>query len=272
MSVISQSRPIVCAAGELAVLGALVDAPAIVGMEEPFKGLDRSEVAAALAESTNSLIERGFVQPEADDTLTLDSTVAAMMDIATAPARSYFCGLAAPHAKLERHVFHVRDSFAVELTPGARGSLAWRSRYTLLALDAVHGLSQRVSNIWRLSDQFQAPGERLQTTERALRTATAAASTSVAAAADVLVNAGATRHAANVLSETLASPLQNGVLVAFALDGSHRPASGLGFLEGHNGLWRLRAHREIGATRVDVVPCGALELKHELRWFLSRTL
>jgi hypothetical protein len=272
MTVISHSTPIVCAVGELAVLGALVDAPAIVGMEEPFEGLDGEQVAAALAESRASLIERGFIRREIDSTLTLDSTVGAVMEVLSAPTRSYLCGLARAHEKFERHVFHLRDNFAIELTPGARGSRAWRSRYTLLALDAVQGLSQRVSHVWQLTDQSAAPGERVYVSEEVLRAATGAASTSPADALGVLVNAGVPIRAASVLVETLAVPVRNGLLVAFALDGSQRPARGLGFLEGHNGLWRLRAHRESGDALVEVMPCGALEFKHELRWFLSRTM
>jgi hypothetical protein len=269
MTVISQSTPIVCAAGELAVLGALVDAPALVGMEEPFADLDASQVHAALTESTNSLIERGFVQPEADDTLTLDSTIAAMMTVVSSPTRSYFCGLATPRAGLQRHFLHLRDRFAVELSLSARGDSAWRTRYALLPLDADHGLSQRVFHLWHLENQSAAPGERIQVIEPVLHAASAAARGTASAATALLVDGGTPERAARVLAETLATPLRNGMLVAFALDGSQRHARGVGFLEGRNGLWRLRTDRQPDGMRVDVVPCSAVELRQEVRRFIS---
>jgi hypothetical protein len=154
----------------------------------------------------------------------------------------------------------------------ARGSAAWRSRYNLLPHDAVHGLSQRVAYIWRLGSQPAARGERLQLGERVLHMATAVALGSEQEARTLLVRAGASVKAASALAETLGSPVSNGMLIAFALDGSQRRATGLGFLEGRNGLWRLRAHTDPGDTRVDVVPCGAPDLKHDLRWFFSQTL
>jgi hypothetical protein len=269
MTVISQSRPIVCAAGELAVLGALVDAPALVGMEEPFADLDAAQVQAALTESTNSLIERGFVQPEADNTLTLDSTIAALMTVLTSPSRSYFCGLATPRAGLQRHFLHVRDRFAVELTASARGDSAWRTRYALLPLDADHGLSQRVFHHWQLSEQLAAPGQGVQLDEAVLSAASTAARGSASAATTILVDGGIPDLTASVLAETLALPLRNGMLVAFTLDGSQRHARGVGFLEGRNGLWRLRTHRRPGNTRVDVAPCDAVEMRQEVRRFIS---
>src|SRR5262249_20935983 len=144
--------------------------------------LDAAQVQSAIAESTRSLVERGFVQPEPDNTLTLDSTIAAMMTVLARLSRSYFCGLATPHDTLARHLVHVRGDFAVELSAGMRGSVAWRSRYTLLPVDGVEGLSARVSHLWSLSDQSAAPGAPIQVEEQVLREATRAARGSASSA------------------------------------------------------------------------------------------
>jgi len=62
---------------------------------------------------------------------------------------------------------------------------------------------------------------------------------------------------------------RNGSLVVMRQRGTWQ-AGGLGFLEGENGLWRLRSFRSNAQDWVECLPCSAPELWHGVEALLER--
>ncbi len=229
-----------CTRSELVALVGLLGGKAVIGIDDPLRGLSSSAVDAAFLSAREGLERRRFLRLAADGFLEISPDVARLAAVVAKPTRSYYADLTKGSAldSIEhgtRRVFHVRDGVAVELSDGL-------SEATVCALAAGRSaIADAVVGFWEVRDQAAAGSERARLSQAALHEAARiGADQGRAAAFEKLRSAGVPPVAADTLAGSLAAARANAALIAFSMDAPPNQTRTIGMLDGGRGLWRLR--------------------------------
>ncbi len=255
---------ITCSRVELVALVGLLDGKAVIGIDDPLRGLSRTDTDKALVKAREGLERRQYLRMAPDGFIELDRGAANIIKVVAQPERSYYAyvihGAAAlsPIESGTRRVFHVRGNLAAEVTDAAEA-------VTVNPLAGRVAIATEVVDFWRITNQRPAGVERATLAQKALHDATRLAHEQGAQATlTALREAGLPPGAAAALTETLVNQVANGALIAFSI-ANQRPTATIGFLEGHHGLWRMR----ISADQVTLEPTTAPALARLVRDFLK---
>ncbi|HET6318017.1 MAG TPA: hypothetical protein VFG86_16300, partial [Chloroflexota bacterium] len=229
---------ITCSGVELVALVGLLDGKAVIGIEDPLRGLSRTETDKALVKAREALERRQYLRMASDGFIELDKRVAELVQVVAKPDRSYYAYVirgAEPLSPIEsgtRRVFHARGNLGAEVIDAAEA--------TVRRLRGRDAIASTVVEFWHITNQPPAGAERATLSQQALHDATRLAlEQGSEATLTALRDAGLLPRAAATLADTLVSPIANGALIAFSLSNQRQTAT-IGFLEGQNGLWRMR--------------------------------
>jgi uncharacterized NAD-dependent epimerase/dehydratase family protein len=137
---------------------------------------------------------------------------------------------------------------------------------TVNPLKGRDAIATEVGAFWGIRNQQSAGAERATLSQKSLHEATRIAQTQGhGACLTALREAGLLPRAAATLADTLVSPVANGALIAFSLSNQRETAT-IGFLEGQNGLWRMRTTPD----QVTLEPTTAPALARLVRDFLKK--
>lgn len=256
---------ITCSPQELVFLAGLLGADTLVGVEDPFWGWLAEEVEEAWEKAKVELADRRFIELQPDDQVVMDVTVAALVGACAFPKASFLLTVGASQ-EATTHVLYLAEGIAVEQAQEGE-------QYRLTALDGADAILQRIETLLGLHDQVApgVPGQALRD-ESLAQARDKATQGDLEAARAVLEQAGLPAETAAVLTEDLAHSIRDGALVAIAPQEQSWEVAGLGFLEGKNGLWRLRTFTREETNWVEVIPTSAEEAREAIRRMMNRVL
>jgi len=258
---------ITCSSVEATFLASLLGARMLLGIEDPFRGWLTEEIEEAWSRARAGLAERRFIEIQADGGVVMDPAVAALVGVWAFPQASFMLNFTSGDGPTERRYFHLTQTLGVEQVLTAEAAVQ------LTALEGAPAIYRRVLQIFRLGDQAAAPGNPAMLTEALLIQARARAIESGSGAAQKVLQQGHLPEAtARSLARTLADPIANGALVCLARRTTTWEVSGLGLLEGRNGLWRLRSFARDEEPWIEAIPCTAVQFGEEIRRVMNRVL
>lgn len=244
----------------------------LLHLEAPFKRLyvslfqDQSSeyIQDALEKAKSSLLDRGLVVEQAEATLALDATCAALvgaLGYANVTMRLDIFGEREPAP--QAYQYFNAEGLIVEQSPADNGEV------TLTALRDLDVLRERLNEKLGLQDQetpreggFQCAEEEFADIPYIL------AGDGQPTAITELVQLGADQHFASDLVRAMKSPLQQVTLQIARID--HDQSEGvyitkkLTLLEGIYGLWAFVYHLEKESPDIEIIPCDALQAKQHL--------
>ncbi len=262
-----QVPTITCSAVEATFLASLLGADMLLGIPDPFHGWLTEEIEEAWDKARTALAERRFIVIEGEGGIVMDTAVAALAGTWAFPEASFIVTFTSGDSTPDVRYFHLTRYLAVEQIPTTEPAVQ------LIALEDATAVYQRVIRIFGLEHQIAAPGRSAVLPEATLTQARVQAGASgIEAAQSVLQRAGVGEATAISLAHTLADPVANGALVALVRRTTTWEVAGIGLLEGHNGLWRLRSSTRENETWVEAIPCPAAQAREEIRRVMNRML
>jgi len=265
----NQIPVITCSAQEMAFLAGSLGADTLLGVADPFMGWLADEIEDAWKQAQSALAGRSFIKVQPDGGIVMDVAVAALVGTCAFPDASFVVTFTPAGGETVTRYLHVTKQLAVEQAAVSEPVAAYR----LVALENGEAAYERVLRIFDLDGQraVSSPGGELPEAGL-IQAREAAADGGLKEAQRVLREVGLSRTTAAALAETLVNPVANGALVALARRETAWDVSGLGVLEGQNGLWRLRAFTRGEENWVEAIPCDAAEAREAIRRVMNRVL
>ena len=247
---------------ELFTLASLLGGKTLIGVPDPFPGWLTEEIQQAMQSARSSLVHKGYLRAEGDE-LRMDALVAALIGTLIQPQSVLLSTLSRPSAPRQQEGLYHRPPFIVHLSPQQDG-------YGLCPLAEHDEVSALLRQRWGPETESAAPAKPFSLPEADLRAMRQALERSQSdAALQTLQRAGADEDAALVFLSTWQTARCNGSLVVMRQRGAWQ-VGGLGFLEGENGLWRLRSFQSNAQDWVECLPCSAAELWQQVEALLER--
>lgn len=198
----------------LALLQAM-GASGINGMDpEPLKGLSEQEATERLNGGAQTLLNRGLVQYEGEDTLKIDSAALALVGACVVPDATLLIAISAPTGTLEPHYFNATPSILVEQSSPRPGVFAFEYLPDVAALRAR--IQEVVGAAW--ANPALAAAAAIEMSDAALtEILTRARGGDAAGAERVLVQAGANSDSARQCATAISQANLFTGLVAWGL-------------------------------------------------------
>lgn len=252
---------------ELVYLAALLGADGLLGVDDPFSGQLRDEVAEGLARARNSLVARGLVAMSAAGTVAVARDLAAMVNACARPDASLLLTHTDGTQTHRVRCFHQSGGKTVELSVGPDAD-------SISVMTELAGPDEVALRAWRmlgLRDQAVPPGGPVTLSADALRAGRRAAAESGAAAGEsFLAGEGVPPEAARGLAQALAEPIANGSAVAMCKRDPEWDVTGFSFLHGIEGAWLLKPMRFGTTDSVEAVPVTGRQARAELDGLIGR--
>jgi hypothetical protein len=249
-----------CTDAELVFLAALSGADHLIGTPDPFRGWLTEEIGPALMQARDSLARRDVIIVQPDGSVTIAADLAPLLEVITKQERSFLLTHTPAGGEPTLTYFHLAGGRAVEQIP-----LPARQESTLSRLDNPGDLSTHITQRLSLGSQTAActsggalPAAALQSVRSSI------GERGEAAARAELADAGLPAETAAALAATLANPVSTGSFAALARQQEGWETSGLGLLDGTNGLWRLRPCVRDGQDWVEITPADGMAAGKEI--------
>jgi hypothetical protein len=241
-----------------------INAPMQRLYSSPFQGKSTEYIQHALEEAKSALLDRGLVVEQAETTIALDATCAALvgaLGYANVIVRLDIFSEQdpTPHA----YQYFNAESLIVEQSPADNGAI------TLTALRDLDVLRDRLNERLGLQNQ-EAPREgSFQCAEQDFADIPyILAGDGQSAAITELVQLGADQHFASNLARAMKSPLQQTTLQIARINQEQTEGVSttkkLMLLEGIYGLWAFVCHLEKESPDIEIIPCDASQAKQHL--------
>jgi len=253
---------------EATFLASLLGADMLLGIQDPFLGWLTEEIEDAWNQARSALAERHFIEEQPDGSIVMDTAAAALIGTWAFPEASFLVTFTPLDDSPQICSFHLTRNLAVEQAQVS-------DAIQLTALEDAQAVYWRILEMMRLKekDLLAAPVPGVKLSESHLRAARArAVEVGEKGALEALREAGLPENTAQSLASTLAKPVANSALTALARRSTTWEASGLGLLEGTNGLWLLRSFARDRENWVELVPCDAVQARQEVRQVMNRVL
>jgi hypothetical protein len=240
---------------ELFTLASLLGGETLIGIPDPFPGWLTEEIQEAMSAAQDELIQKGYLGM-VDGRLQMDAVVAALIGTLIKPQAVLMLILSQANREPQQTCIYHRPPFFVHLHPQQEGYALW----PLLAGEITPLLRQHIS----LGEVDAASGEPFSLLEADLMAVREAFHDGRPAdAQQILRRAGVSEESASAFLSAWQTGRRNGSLVCMTQRNGWQ-VNGLGFLEGENGLWRMRVYRSAAQDWVECLPCSAAQLWQEV--------
>ncbi len=248
------------APAELVFIASALDAAPRL-LENPFAGWAAEQTEAALQQARESLAARGYAQVQPDNSLVLDTTVAALVGaLGFADAALLITRIAGDEDKPATRRVYSAAGLIVEQEQQHDGT------HSLTAVRNREVMTQRLTEYLRLADQ-QAP----RAPACALSASTAEEAHRIAlvegehVCARFLEGEGIPADVTSSLAQAMAYPVCQSSLLALAWKGQEAERlGGFTLLEGAQGLWLFRPLSGDGESRLEATPCDAAYARRQV--------
>ena len=264
MAALPTETRFICSPAELFTLATILGGETLIGVPDPFPGWLTEEIEAAVHQAYEDLIRRGYLQ-EQNGALSMDVLVAALVAAVAEPDTVVILTAHQPPQMPQQEAFYWRPPLIVHLHPE-------ESLYTLTALSSSKEILALIREAWGLEAQKPVQAQGFAVPQEALDAAREALGQGEQEAIRVLHRSGVEFGHARAFVRTLQTGTRNGALTALRPLETTWQVSGIGMLEGENGLWRLRPFQRQNAEWVECTPCSADDLIEEMQLFLERFL
>lgn len=250
---------------ELVYIASLLGSKVLVGIPDPFSGWLMDEIREVLNEAEAGLIQRNILNTGKDQPFILSSNALALIGALAFPEATFLLATTAYDNDPIQCVLAVRIPLTVEVTFHATGN------YFIQAVSGKDALIRRVHEHWHINNQKATPGEPLDFPEESLMKVRSLVNDGqYQQAKEELRRTGMSETGAIILVETLKKPIRSGSIVRLHWSDGNWHTSGIGMLEGENGLWRLRTLERDGSLWVQAMPCDAIILTGSLRCLVEQ--
>jgi hypothetical protein len=251
-----------CTGPELYLLGSMLGAQLMIGVEDPFAD-PFLDVNATLAAAEARLLERGYLERLPDGGIALDGLIGVMIEVATFPDLSVVAASATSDGDPIQRTYHLQGSLGVEIAPNG-------DDYRLTTFDGLDELRDLLLTTWAIDGRSAADGSPASVTQGALQEAARLALESDETAAQAfLQRSGVDGETAASLATTLATTDCSGAFTALQRGEFDWRGAGLAVLGGDNGLWRLRSVERDAMPCLEIAPCDATTLADDVRAVLG---
>jgi len=241
----------------------------LLGVDDPLAGMLTEEITRAWQISRVALKSKGYISESGEGVIAIDPAAAGLLGTWALP-EAYVIATYSQDSRpvLSRHYFMTRH-LAVR-------RISIENGYYLEAVrpDEIHA---EIRAMFGLVGQPAAPGTQVRLPEPVFSRGRQMAAQRGADAAYTLLSEstdepGDTLTTLSALSATLAGPHASGSVTAMSKQATTWEVSGLGLLEGPQGLWRLRSFTRDSRNWVEAIPCDAMTLGAEIRKAVNRVL
>lgn len=264
MAVLPSQTRFTCSSEELFTLAAVLGGKTLIGVPDPFPGWLTEEIEAAVNKACENLIRCGYLQ-EQNGALQMDVLVAALVAAVAEPDTVVILTAHQPPQMPQQKAFYWRPPLIVYLRHEEEA-------LHLAALSSTEEIPSLVRKAWELEMQQPARAQGFAVLQKTLDAVREALGQGEQEAIRVLHRSGVESGDARAFVRTLQTGTRNGALTALRPLETTWQVSGIGMLEGENGLWRLRPFQRQNAEWVECTPCSADELIEEVQLFLKRFL
>lgn len=264
MAVLPPQTRFTCSSEELFTLAAVLGGETLIGVPDPFPGWLTEEIEAAVNKACENLIRRGYLQ-EQNGALQMDVLVAALVATVAEPDTVVILTAHQPPQMPQQEAFYWRPPLIVHLRHEEEA-------LHLAALSSAEEIPSLVRKAWALEMQQPARAQGFAVLQETLDAVREALGQGEQEAIQVLHRSGVESGNARAFVQTLQTGTRNGALTALRPLETTWQVSGIGMLEGENGLWRLRPFQRQNAEWVECTPCSADDLIAEMQLFLERFL
>lgn len=264
-----QTLSITLTGSEISLLASLLGGDTLLGVDDPFIGWLAEEIEEEWQLVKASLADRRFIELVSDDEVVMDAAVAALVGTCAFPEASFVVTYTEAGKEPSTQYLHVSDELVVEqLAEEVRAG-----SYRLTALDDRESILEHTLELLGLDEQRAVAASKGELPRTAIaRARSLAAGGEPGTVKAVLREAGLPESAASALGETLLDPISNGAFVGLRQEETTWDVAGVGFLEGSNGMWRLRSFTRSEDEWVEVIPSDALEVRETIRDLMNRVL
>lgn len=241
---------------EYGLVAAYVGLEGLIGVPDPFEGLDEAQQAEVMEAASAGLQERGLLAiDEPGQSVELDAITAALVKATGLAERIVSLARKTEDAHGQRTIFigpeliveQEADAEHVSLTAVRDGEVLAQRAAAFLACEHAGG---SVGEPFRLTLDLLAEAQRTASEPETCR--------------EVLMAGGVATEAASLLSDILGGPHQIGTLSVFAADRDGVALESLAFLTGPNASWRLQ-HSGTDEDEVVVQPATGQEIEAQVR-------
>lgn len=264
-----QSAPIRLTGIEAVFLASMLGAGTLLATQDPLAGLLAEEIAGAWERSRDSLKARGYLLEGKSGSVTIDSEVAELLGAWGSPEAAIMAVYRTGSGSPSTRDYFMTEQLAVRRTGGP-------DVYLLEAV-AAKIIHDDLEELFGLAGQPAAPGAQVVLPERLFTEARQVAAERGTEATYTLLSEafraqGISLAALSALSATLAGPHASGSVTAMSKQTTTWEVSGLGVLEGPQGIWRLRSFSRDSRNWVEAIPCDASTVGAEIKKTVNRVL
>jgi hypothetical protein len=263
------SAPIRLTGTEAVFLASMLGAGTLLATEDPLAGMLAEEIAGEWERSRAVLKARGYLLEGAGGAVTIDAEVAELLGAWATPDSVIMASYKPGSGQGSARDYFLTEAVAVRRT-------GWSGGYFLEAVptDGIHG---DIEELFGLAGQPAAPGSQVVLPEALFTEARQVAAERGTEATYTLLSEafhsqGVSLAALSALSATLAGPHASGSVTAMSKQTTTWEVSGLGVLEGPQGVWRLRSFSRDSRNWVEAIPCDASSMGAEIRKAVNRVL
>jgi hypothetical protein len=264
-----QPAPVLLTGTEAVFLASMLGAGTLLATQDPLAGLLAEEIAGEWERSRAGLKARGYLLEGANGSVTIDSEVAGLVGAWAAPESVIMASYKSGSGQVGARDYFLTERMAVRRTDAPEG-------YFLEAVSA-EGIHSDVEELFGLAGQPAAPGAQVVLPEVLFNEARQVAAERGTEATYTLLSEafysqGVSLAAISALSASLAGPHASGSVTAMSRQTTTWEVSGLGLLEGPQGVWRLRSFSRDSRNWVEAIPCDASTMGAEIKKTVNRVL
>jgi len=259
-----ESRSLVLDQTQLYFLASLLQAPHLLGLEDPLLGLLADEIEERLEKTLGLLAEQGVLEVRPDGSFAVDAGVATLVEAGASSKRTLVAARTDPDGTSQLRFIHLTPDLLVEQESLPKGEVS------LTPVRDQEMLQQRLTDFWELPGAPAAPGPVLTLTEANLTEARRLALEDGAEACRAfLTRLGLPPEAVEGLASALADSRSTGSLVIL-----HREerevhyGESLAWLIGSRGGWRLQPLPQ-DPPAVRLIPAATTEIRQRLADMVS---
>ncbi len=252
--------PLTLSRQQLFLLARGLGGPGPLGLKDPFGNLSPDAAQAALAQTRQSLVDRGYAEAAPDGALAVDPTVLAL---AGAPGRSgsVLLGTCSGNggASVQRVVYLTPELIVEQETLPSE-------EVVLTAVRDSATLRKRAKHFLRILTAPAAPGGEVTVSEASLREAQfAAILEDQATCASLFSEVGVAAPSAQALASTLRQDYHAGSLMLLRMANDEaRLAQGLSWIVGASGGWCAELKEQTADSPICLVPTAAAQIRQRL--------
>ena len=234
----------------------------VLGIENPYQGWLAEEIEEAHKKAAESLLQRGLARPLTDETLDVDDSLFAAVEVCAHPKHTLVLQLSLAGNRSDQRYYHFRDQLQVghyEKNPGEQTLQIFSSREELIS---------EISGLLNVSRE-QKPGLDLSfilpedTLYQAVNLAQNGSKDKIIS---LLNEAGLDQTEVEALALSLTKPLFNASLAVIVNQGESETqhVRGFGLLESEKHLLFMRPFERVGQPQVEFTTGGYAALQQKL--------